>query len=382
MPSWTASAGLWMSDALPVDLDLAGIRPVCAEDRPHDLRPARPDQPGDAEDLALVEHERDVAHHPAAGEAADLEDDLVGAFGDLRRRLVDRPPDHHVDDDRDLRIGGLQRRDVAPVAHHRHAVRDLLELLEPVRDVDDPDAVRTEVPDDPEQLVDLRVGERRRRLVHHQDGGIERQRLGDLDHLLLGDLEVADTGTRIELEVQALDQLLRLPIEPPIVEQEARPAARLAAEEDVLGDRQVRRQVQLLVDHADAKVQRGSRVGDLDRLPLEPDLAGVGLVHAGQDLHQRGLAGAVLADQGVDLAGTELEACVGERVDAGEVLGDPGHLDQQVTHRELLEACRPQWDGAATSMRQPRARLSGSNVGYWYRTAWISGSLMLVLSYQ
>ena len=174
----------------------------------------------------------------------------------------------------------------------------------------------------------------------------------------------------------------RLPVEPPIVEQEARPAARLAAQEDVLGDRQVRRQVQLLVDHADAEVQRRSRVGDLDRLALEPDLAGVGLVDAGQDLHQRGLAGAVLADQGVDFSGTELEASVGKRMDAGEVLGDPGHLDQQVTHRELLEACRPQWDGAATSMRQPRARLSGSNVGYWYRTAWISGSLMLVLSYQ
>ena len=40
------------------------------------------------------------------------------------------------------------------------------------------------------------VGQRRGRLVHDQDAGVERQRLGDLDHLLLGDRQRAGTGVR------------------------------------------------------------------------------------------------------------------------------------------------------------------------------------------
>ena len=52
-----------------------------------------------------------------------------------------------------------------------------------------------------------------------------------------------------------------------------------------------------------------------DRLAVEQDLAGVGPVQPGQDVHQRALAGAVLAEQGVDLAGAQVEVdvVVGER---------------------------------------------------------------------
>ena len=47
---------------------------------------------------------------------------------------------------------------------------------------------------------------------------------------------------------------------------------------------------------------RGVRVGDRDRLALPADLALVGVQHAVDDLDQRRLAGAVLAEQRVDLA--------------------------------------------------------------------------------
>ena len=55
-------------------------------------------------------------------------------------------------------------------------------------------------------------------------------------------------------------------------------------------------------------------------------------VHARDDLHQRGLAGAVLADQGMDLARADREADVLERLDARELLRDAAHLEQNVTH--------------------------------------------------
>ena len=215
-----------------------------------------------------------------------------------------------------------------------------------------PTPLAAQVADDPEQLVDLRVGQCRGRLVHDQDGGIERQRLRDLDHLLLGDLEIADAGLRVEPQMEAVDQLLRLAVESRVIEQEPGPAARLPAHEHVLGDREVRHQVQLLVDHADAEVERGPRVGDLDRLALEADLAAIGLVDAGQDLHEGRLAGAVLTDERVDLPRSQLEGRIDERADAREFLGDPGHLDERFVHRRSSQRATDEEGGAAASMRQ------------------------------
>jgi hypothetical protein len=58
-----------------------------------------------------------------------------------------------------------------------------------------------------------------------------------------------------------------------------------------------------------------------DRLvAVQQEAAGVRPVHAGEDLHERGLAGAVLADEAVHLAGEELDVAVLERVDRAEAL--------------------------------------------------------------
>ena len=54
-----------------------------------------------------------------------------------------------------------------------------------------------------------------------------------------------------------------------------------------------------------------------DRLALDQDLALVGPVHAGQDVDQRRLAGAVVADQAERLAAVEVEGHALQRVDAG-----------------------------------------------------------------
>ena len=53
----------------------------------------------------------------------------------------------------------------------------------------------------------------------------------------------------------------------------------------------------------------------------DPDDAVILDVHAGENLHQRALAGAVLADQGMNLAGPEVEIDVDQRRDAAERLG-------------------------------------------------------------
>ena len=318
-------------DRLAVDQDLAGLRPVGGEDGAHDLGPAGPDEAGDAEDLAAMELEADVPHLAAEVEAAHLEHDRrVDRLGQLGRRLEDGPPDHHADDLLDAGLGRVDRVDVAAVPHDRHAVGDPLELLQAVRDVHDAVAALAQVAGDAEELVDLGLGERRRRLVHDQDVRVVGQRLGDLHHLLLGDGEPGHARRRVELQVELLEQLGGLAVERPVVQQDA--AARLPPDEDVLGHGQVAHEVQLLVDDADAEVLGGARRGDLHLAALDPDRAGVPLVDPGEDLHQRGLARAVLAHQRVDLAGAQLEARVLERLDAREALGDVGHLDQEIAH--------------------------------------------------
>ncbi len=77
-------------------------------------------------------------------------------------------------------------------------------------------------------------------------------------------------------------------------------------------------EVDLLVHGADPCRLGLRRVVDLERLAAEEDLAGVDAVDAGQRLDQRRLAGAVLAEQGVHLAGEQPERDVVEGEDARE----------------------------------------------------------------
>ena len=63
-------------------------------------------------------------------------------------------------------------------------------------------------------------------------------------------------------------------------------------------------------------------VAEPDHLAAEHDLALIRGVHAAQDLHQGALAGAVLADQSVDLARQQIEIDAVERDRAAEALGD------------------------------------------------------------
>jgi hypothetical protein len=62
---------------------------------------------------------------------------------------------------------------------------------------------------------------------------------------------------------------------------------------------------------------------------LPVDDAGIGLDHAVDDLHQRGLARAVLAEHRVDLARGELETDAVEREHGGVALDDAGKPEER-----------------------------------------------------
>jgi hypothetical protein len=85
----------------------------------------------------------------------------------------------------------------------------------------------------------------------------------------------------------------------------------------------------VLVDHADAGLQRGLGVAWDELLAIDADGSGVGAVVAEEDRHQRALAGAVLAEQGEDFPATEIEADVVVGRELAEAFGDAGDLQQR-----------------------------------------------------
>jgi hypothetical protein len=101
----------------------------------------------------------------------------------------------------------------------------------------------------------------------------------------------------------------------------------LAVQEDVVEDAQLVHQGEVLVDGVDAVRARLADGVQLDRLAVDVDRPGVRLVVAGQDLDQRRLAGAVVAEQAEHLALLEMQVDVAQRGDRAEALGDA--LDAQ-----------------------------------------------------
>ena len=142
----------------------------------------------------------------------------------------------------------------------------------------------------------------------------------DFDHLPLGNRQVADAVVRIDVDVQGREQCGRPAGERAIVD-ESNSRQRLAAEKDVLGDRHRRHQIQFLMNHRDAA--------------SHCDAAAIRRQKAGDDVHQRRLAGAVFPHQRVDRARTDLQRYAVKRKDAGKRLPHALHFKQIVHEAEI-----------------------------------------------
>jgi hypothetical protein len=101
----------------------------------------------------------------------------------------------------------------------------------------------------------------------------------------------------------------------------------------------------MLVDHAESEADGVRRTRDPHRSAVHLDAAGVRRHEAVEDAHQRGLAGAILAHQRVDLAGCEFErhAIVGD--DAAESACDVAQCHERCDHGGARVADRTVWTG-------------------------------------
>ncbi len=231
-------------------------------------------------------------------------------IGPVRSRVDVRefPPDHQT---HQLALrercgwhgGGYHRA----FPQHRHAVGHGEDLLQPVRDEDQTAPALGKRAQDLEQTFALMRRQRRRGLVENDDPAVQRQRLGDLDHLALTDREVAHL--RIERQSRALaqlrDQVTRLRAHSPPAQRAGHAEAR---QHDVFQHREIGRERRLLRDHRDAATDRLAGAGVAHLPPLQPDGAAIGLKMAGYDARKRRFAGAVGAHQGMDLARCKAES--------------------------------------------------------------------------
>ena len=240
------------------------------------------------------------------------------------------PADHAPDDLLLRRRRDLFRADIAPVAQHADPIAMREDLGHAVADIDDADAARLELRDDPEQLAGLALGQRSGRLVEDQDRAVERQRLGDLDDLLLGDRQFPDQRLRIDLGERGKYAASAV-AQRAIIHQPGAPAIG-RRHRDVLGDRDVRAERDLLMHQPDAERMRPLRRGDLDGPAIDQDLAAIGPEDTVDNVHQRRLAGSVLAHQRMHLALAEREADTVERTHRAEILADIADFEGEGLH--------------------------------------------------
>jgi len=88
----------------------------------------------------------------------------------------------------------------------------------------------------------------------------------------------------------------------------------------------------VLVHHAYARRQRRARLAGRQQPAMHPNFARIGDVVAKEDGHQRGLARAVLAEQGQHFAARELQADAVIGHQRPEAFGDAAQLQDGFRH--------------------------------------------------
>ena len=176
-------------------------------------------------------------------------------------------------------------------------------------DVNDGNALFTQSVDDTEQALGLALGQSGGGLVHDQDLGVRHQGLADLDHLLLADGQFTHNSIHGDADAHAVHDLLGL-LAHGLAVDNAQALGDLLAHEEVFLHGQVKQGVDLLVDEDDARLLCLLGIFIAHFLAVHQHGTGITGVHAGEDLHQRGLTGAVFAHEGVNFAVVQDEAGV------------------------------------------------------------------------
>ena len=178
-----------------------------------------------------------------------------------------------------------------------------------------------------EQNVGLLWGEHRGRLIEDEHLRTAVENLQDLDALLLTDRQLPHLRTGVHRKSVSVGEFLHALLDGLCVQNEG---GVVVTQHDVLGHGERGDEPEVLVHHSDAGVECRTGRGELRVHPAQVDVSFVGPVQTGEDVGQRGLPGAVLAEECVHFTGACLEFDPVVRHDAREALHDSRHPDGDV----------------------------------------------------
>ncbi len=172
---------------LTVEIDLSRLSFACPEQSFYELRSAGANESGKTDNLPLTNSEADIGEFSARRQSFDAKR-LLTIFSRLflGKLFADFTANHvaHKVFGRDLvnRSG----HNVPAIAQDSHAIGDLVNLFQPMRNVDYADAALLELQDRLKESLRFMFGERRGWLIHDDELGAERERPRDFNQLLLG----------------------------------------------------------------------------------------------------------------------------------------------------------------------------------------------------
>ena len=312
--------GRLQADRLAFDQGPARIGAFGAEHQPRRLGTPGPEQAGQTHHLAVMKHEIERRHVACLAIALEARADLAHRTGVLRCArtggLRELAAEHHPYQFDARQLSGHSFADQAAVAQHRDAIADFIDLVEKVGDEEDANSARGQLAHHREQNLDLVAIEACGRLVEDQHACRQVHGARDGSNVLDRDRIVAERCRYIDMQIKLRQQRGSATAHLGVTDQTK--TGRLPSEIEVLRHRQVRQQIDLLIDRGDPGIERGPRRPCHDFGAAKPDNSGIALEHAGHHLDQRGLAGAVLAEQRVDLAGPQGEIHLLQRLQCAE----------------------------------------------------------------
>ncbi len=283
--------------------------------------------------------QRDLVEFPLAAQCFGRQDRLA-TLATAALLHLQRAADDGLDQAGAVDVADQTGLDEAAVAKDRVAVGDLENFGKTVRHVDDAGALCGHAADGAEQDFGLLLANGRGGFVHDHHIAVVAEGLGNFHQLHLGQAQVLHASARIDLELQAIQQRLRLPFHGAGVDAEPCHAG-LAAEVEIFCHAHAGDGRELLRDDGDVVMQGFGRRMEIHRLALEADLAAIPPQQAHDDGQEGRFAGTVAAAQRMHAAALQLQASVGQRHDLVEGLAHSMCFQQKLCHG-CLHTCAGQ----------------------------------------
>ena len=258
-------------------------------------------------------------------EILNREHAAVGGRRGLYECFFHRAPDNHLHQVRGVRFPRRNGRQPTTVAKDGNSVSDAENLVEAVGDIDDANVVGAQSFERFQQSLDVGLRQRRGWFVENNNVRLDRQCPANGDKRALGRRKRGNRRVGVEIAAHDRERLGRgVPDAPP--RYETYPRAWIASlNSDVFGDGHPFDEAEVLMNERDGqRIRCRTR-----RLSGEFYGAWIGLVNARQDFDECGFAGAILAEQRVYLAATNVKVDMIESKRRSQSFDEAAHNEER-----------------------------------------------------